>query len=256
VVVEDERFGIPGLAGLIVGMSAGENKEGSITLPDDFGVEPLRNKEVHVHIDVQRVSSRALPEINDELAQAASSFASLSELREDLRKNLVNYKERQATQEYAVQVLDAFTESAEVKYPPQFIEDRLNDYFDEFKDDIRTQEGMPFDEWLKLQGKTEQDVKAELRVTAEARGKRGLVMREFGRAENLNVSDEEIALEVEMTAMRYGQRQDEVRKLLAQQDTRSTVKNNILSNKVMDRMVKIAKGESDAAPAAAPASES
>ncbi len=256
VVVEDERFGIPGLAGLIVGMSAGENKEGSITLPDDFGVEPLRNKEVHVHIDVQRVSSRALPEINDELAQAASSFASLSELRDDLRKNLVNYKERQATQEYAVQVLDAFTESAEVKYPPQFIEDRLNDYFDEFKDDIRTQEGMPFDEWLKLQGKTEQDVKAELRVTAEARGKRGLVMREFGRAENLNVSDEEVALEVEMTAMRYGQRQDEVRKLLAQQDTRSTVKNNILSNKVMDRMVKIAKGESDAAPAAAPASES
>jgi hypothetical protein len=53
-----------------------------------------------------------------------------------------------------------------------------------------------------------------------------------------------------MTAMRYGQRQDEVRKLLAQQDTRSTVKNNILSNKVMDRMVKIAKGEADTQPAA------
>lgn len=258
VVVDDERFGVPGLAALIVGMSAGENKEGTLIMPEDFGVEALRGKEVHVHIDMQRVSSRTLPEINDELAQAASSFSTLAELREDLRKNLANYKERQATQEYAVQVLDAFTEQAEVKYPPQFIEDRLNDYFADFKEDVREQEGMPFDEWLKLQGKTEKDVKDELRGTAEARGKRGLVMRQLGIAEKLDVSDEEIALEVEMTAMRYGQRQDEVRKLLAQQDTRSTVKNNILSNKVMDRMVKIARGEADVEPAVAteaPASE-
>jgi trigger factor len=254
VVVDDERFGVPGLAAMIVGMSAGEHKEGSLTMPEDFGVEGLRGKDVHVHIDVSRVSSRTLPEINDELAQAASSFSTLAELREDLRKNLQNYKERQATQEYAVQVLDAFTEQAEVKFPPQFVEDRLNDYLADFKEDIREQEGMPFEEWLKLQGKTEKDVKDELRGTAEARGKRGLVMRELGKAEKLDVSDEEIAVEVEMTAMRYGQRQDEVRRLLAQQDTRSTVKNNILSNKVMDRMVRIAKGEVEAQ-AEAPAAE-
>jgi trigger factor len=246
VVVDDERFGVPGLAGLLVGMEAGDQKEDTITLPEDFGVEPLRGKEVHVHIDLKRVSSRVLPEINDELAQAASSFSTLAELREDLRKNLRNYKERQATQEYAVTALDTFTELAEVKYPPQFVEDRLNDYVADFKEDIREQEGLPFEEWLKLQGKTEKDVREELRGTAEARGKRGLVMRQLGIDEKLNVNDDEIAMEVEMTAMRYGQRQDEVRRVLSQQDTRSTVKNNILSNKVMDRMVRIAKGEADA----------
>lgn len=246
VVVDDERFGVPGLAALLVGMSAGEHKEDTLTLPDNFGMEPLRGKEVHVHIDLKRVSSRSLPEINDELAQAASSFSTLAELREDLRKNLQSYKERQATQEYAVQVLDTFTELAEVKFPPQFVEDRLNDYVADFKEDIREQEGLPFEEWLKLQGKAEKDVREELRATAEARGKRGLVMRQLGIAEKLNVSDDEIAMEVEMTAMRYGQRQDEVRKVLSQSDTRGTVKNNILSNKVMDRMVKIAKGEADA----------
>lgn len=252
VVVDDERFGVPGLAALIVGLSAGDGREDTITLPDDFGVEALRGKDVHVHIDLKRVSSRVLPEINDELAQAASSFSTLAELREDLRKNLQSYKERQATQGYAVTVLDTFTELADAKYPPQFVEDRLNDYLAEFKEDIREQEGMPFEEWLKLQGKTEKDVKEELRANAEQRGKRGLVMRQLGIDEKLNVSDDEIAMEVEMTAMRYGQRQDEVRKVLSQADTRSTVKNNILSNKVMDRMVKIAKGEADA-PAETPA---
>jgi trigger factor len=246
VVVDDQKLGIPGLAQLIVGMSAGDHKEETLTMPDDFAQEALRGKDVHVHIDVKRVSSRQLPEINDELAQAASSFTTLAELRDDLTKRMLEYKHRQATSDYATEALDAFTELAEVKYPPQFVEDRLADYVADFKEDVMESEGLPFEEWLKVQGKTEQQVKDELRPTAEARGKRGLVMRELARAEKLDVNDDEIAAEVEYTAMRYGSRQAEVRKLLAQEDTRSTVKNNILSNKVMDRLVKIAKGEASA----------
>jgi len=60
------------------------------------------------------------------------------------------------------------------------------------------------------------------------------------------VSDNEIASEVEFTALRYGGRQKEVRKLLQQSDTRSTVANNILSSKILNRMATIAKGEGDA----------
>ncbi len=250
VVVDDEKLGIPGLAQLIVGLSEGDHMESSLTMPDDFAQEALRGKEIHVHIDLKRVSSRQLPDISDELAQTASSFGTLAELREDLRKRMTEYKERQATTDYATQALDAFTELAEVKYPPAFANDRTADFLADFKEDVKESEGLPFDEWLKVQGKTEQQVREELKPTAEARGKRGLVMRELARVENVDVTDDEIAAEVEYTAMRYGTRQAEVRKLLAQQDTRSTVKNNILSNKVMDRLVKIARGEADATPAA------
>ena len=239
IVLDDARLGIPGLAQLIVGMGAGDHKEDTLHMPDDFEREELRGKDVHVHIDVSRISSRQLPDINDELAQTASSFGTLAELRDDLRKRVTDYKERQVTSDYAVQTLNAFSDLADVKYPPQFIEDRLSDYFNDFKDDLKESEGLPFDEWLKIQGKTEKEVIEELRPTAEQRGKRGLVMREL-----------EVASEVEFTAMRYGTRQSEVRKLLAQQETLGTVKNNILSNKVMDRMVKIAKGETDVSEAA------
>lgn len=245
-VLDDERIGVPGLAPLIVGMSAGEHKETTLTLPDDFDNESLRGKELAVSIDVERVNSRMLPDISDELAQAASSFATLAELRDDLRQRLSQYKQRQADQEYSVQVLDAFTELADAKYPPAFVDDRLSDLFQDFKEDVKETEGLPFDEWLKVQGKTEQQMRDELRPNAEQRGKRGLVMRELARAEKLNVNDDEIAAEVELTAMRYGNRQAEVRKVLAQEQTRNTVKNNLLSNKVLDQMVKIAKGEADA----------
>jgi trigger factor len=177
----------------------------------------------------------------------------LAELREDLRRRLTEYKQRQADQEFATQALDAFTALAEVRYPPAFVEDRLNDLLQDFKDDVRETEGLPFEEWLKVQGKTEQQVREELRPIAEQRGRRGLVMRELSRAEGLNVSEEEIAAEVELTARRYGSRQADVRRVLAQEDTRSAIRNNILSSKVLDRMMRIAKGELTAEPAGQPA---
>ncbi|MCS6846945.1 MAG: trigger factor [Anaerolineae bacterium] len=254
MVLDPDREALPGLSALIVGMSAGEHKDATLTLPDDFDEEELRGKQLDVSIDVQRVSSRTLPDINDELAQTASAFSTLAELREDLRRRLTEYKQRQADQEFAMQALDAFTALAEVHYPPAFVEDRLDDLLQDFKDDVRETEGLPFEEWLKVQGKTEQQVREELRPIAEQRSRRGLVMRELSRVEGLNVSEEEIAAEVELTARRYGSRQSEVRRVLAQADTRSAIRNNILSSKVLDRMVRIAKGElSVAEPSGQPA---
>ncbi|GIV85232.1 MAG: trigger factor [Candidatus Roseilinea sp.] len=255
LVLKAEDEVLPGLSALIVGMSAGEHKDATLTLPDDFDEASLRGQTIDVAIDVQRVSSRTLPDINDELAQAASAFSTLAELREDLRRRLFEYKQRQADQAFALQALDAFTALAEVRYPPDFIEDQLDSLFADFKDDVRKVEGMPFEEWLKLQGKTEQQVREELRPIAEQRGRRGLVMRELSRAEGLNVSEEEIAAEVELTAQRYGSRQAEVRRVLAQADTRNALKNSLLSTKVLDRMMRIAKGELTAEPASQPAAE-
>jgi trigger factor len=243
IIIDTERMGVPGLAEALVGLSAGEHKDTQLSIPDDFDNEALKGKTVDVSIDVERVSSRVLPELNDELAQAASSHSTLEALKDELRTEALAYKTRMADQEYAVKALDAFAEHAAVSYPPAFVNERLGDLLDDHKEDIKNETGMPFDEYLKLQSKTEEQAREELRPEAERRGKRGLIMRELGRIEGLDVNEEEIAAEVETTAMRYGSRQSEVRKILANQDTRGSVRNTLLSNKVLDRMVKIAKGE-------------
>ncbi|MCL5997661.1 MAG: trigger factor, partial [Chloroflexi bacterium] len=243
IVLDEDRINLPGLVQAIVGMSAGEHKDATITLPDDFGDDSLRGKEATTSIDVKRVSSRQLPEINDELAQTVGSFNSLVELREDLGKRLLEYKTRNAEQQYATQVLDTFTSLSQIAYPPAYVEDRLNEMVDDLKEDVRRDEKMPWEDWLKLQGKTDEQVRQDLRPNAETRAKRGLVMREMARAEGIQVSDEEIAAEVERTSAQFGGRTEEIRRTLMRDESRRTVHNNILSNKVMQRMVQIARGE-------------
>jgi len=233
---EDER--LPGLADLIVGMSAGEHKEATLTLPEDFGEETLRGAVLDVSIDLRRVNSRTLPDINDELAQTVSQFDTLAELRESLRQKILERKQASAEQIFTMQALDAFTTLAEVRYPPDFVEDQLKDLMEELVEDIERREEMPFEEWLKLQNKTRDQIREELRPTAEQRGRRGLVMRALAQAEGLSVSDEEIAAELESIIEHSGS--DYVLNIPS---ARGVIKNSILSNKVLRRMAQIARGE-------------
>ncbi|MCS7059807.1 MAG: trigger factor [Anaerolineae bacterium] len=245
ILLDPERMGIPALVDPLIGMSAGEHKDCTITLPDDFEEEFLRGKEVQLSIDVHRVSSRTLPEINDELAQTVGQFQTLTELREDVRRRLLERKQRQADQEYAAQVLDAFTNLSTISYPPAFIEDRLADALADFKEDVKRSDGLPFEEWLKLENKTEEQVKEELRPQTEARARRGLVMREFARAEKIAVSDTEIAAEVERQMQVFGVDNKQIRRFLQDKQRVRSLESDILSNKIMRRMVEIAKGLAD-----------
>ena len=245
LVLDNERVAIPGLVEAVVGMSAGEHKDTTLTIPDTFDDEHLRGKDIDLSIDVQRVSSRALPEINDELAQTVGQFDSLAQLRDDLRNRILEQKQRQADQQYASQVLDAFANLSSISYPQAFLDDRLNDTLTEFREDVNRSEGMPFEEWLNVQNKTEEQVKEELRPNAEARARRGLVMREVARAESIDVSDAEIAAEVDRELRLFGAESSRARRALQREETRRTMQNSILSNKVLQRMVQIARGEAD-----------
>jgi trigger factor len=246
IVLDEERISLPGLVQAVVGMSAGEHKDAPVTLPDDFQDETLRGKEATAVIDVKRVSSRQLPEISDELAQTVGSFSSLADLREDLRKRLLEYKTRNTAQAYATQVLDTFANLSDVAYPPIYLDERLTEVLNDLKQDVSRDERMPFEDWLKLQGKTEQQVRDELRPAAEARARRGLVMREIARVENVQVSDMEIVSEVERTTRQYGEQSVEIRRAMMKDDNLRAVHNNILTNKVIDRMAAIARGDAEA----------
>lgn len=245
IVVDPVRIGVPGLADLIVGMSEGETKNSQLTFPEDYGSEQVNGKVANVEIVLNRVSSRTLPDLDDTLAQTVGTFDTMDALREDMRKQMAEYKASQANRQYVNQSLEAFAQLAEVKMPPAFIENNLNELIDDLKEDVKEQEHLPFEDWLKLQGKTIEQLREEYQDNAKQRGVRGLVMRQLARSENLKVNDDEVAREVEFTALRYGGRQKEVRKLLQQSDTRSTVANNILSSKILSRMAAIARGEAD-----------
>jgi trigger factor len=240
---EDEL--LPGLSEFIIGMSAGERKEFALTMPEDVSYDTMRGATLDVTIEVKRVNSRTLPDINDELAQTVGNFTTLAELREDLRQKLAKRKEVEEEKNFAIQALDAFAALAEVRYPPEFIEDQLDKMVEEYFEDIERTLKMPFKEWLKIRNQTVEGVREEMRAIAESRGRRGLVMRALAQAEGLTVSEEEVNARIDYIAGPYSHAA--VKQALNAPDLRRTIEINILSNKVLQRMAQIAKGELEAA---------
>jgi len=115
-------------------------------------------------------------------------------------------------------------------------------------------QGLSMDEYFKALGKTRDEYRAEMRPTAEARIRRGLLLSRVVEMEGLSVNDSEIERGIEVTSVAYGQKAAEVRKTLSERESRRRLELELLTQKALNRLAAIARGE--APPVAEPAEAS
>jgi FKBP-type peptidyl-prolyl cis-trans isomerase (trigger factor) len=246
VVLTEERVNVPGLAAAIVGVAAGETKDTVLVMPEDFEREDLRGKEVAVKIEMTSVSSRTLPELDDNLALAASKFATYAELRADVAARIRERKVADAARQYEDQVLGTFADLSKIVYPPSYLEDRVAEAMEDFKTQVKQSGFNEFEDYLKLQGQTVEQLEEELRPGAERRSRRGLVMRELTKIENITATKAEvetaITTEAQHQVEHHGADLREVTRILRRKENVDSIENQLLSRKVIDRMVNIANG--------------
>ena len=101
------------------GASAGEEREVTVTFPDDYQAEQLAGNEASFAVTVKEVKEKRLPELDDELAIEAGGFDSLAELREDVRSRLREAQEATIDREFREAAVDAVGGRREDRRPPR-----------------------------------------------------------------------------------------------------------------------------------------
>jgi trigger factor len=229
----------------VIGLSAGEEKEFRFTFPDDYDEEELVGKEAVFEIAVERVQSRDLPEWTDELAQEEGDYETLAELEEALRNDLQEQAERQAKSDLLDDVLEDMMADAEIAFPPAAVEFELDNTLETYQEQV-TRSGWQWDDYLKLQGETVETLREKWRDNAIERVRRGLVLREFIEAEKLNVSTEEIDAEVDKRVNSFGSDdeafQEQLRAAFSQGQGYELMSNDIMMEKVNERVEEIVTG--------------
>ena len=151
-----------------------------------------------------------------------------------------------AARQYEDQVLGTFADLSKVVYPPSYLEDRVADALEDFKDEVKQAGIAEFEDYLKLQGQTVEQLEADLRPGAERRARRGLVMRELAKVETITVSkaevDAAVTSEIEHQVEHHNADLREVTKAFRRKENLDGIENQLLSRKVIDRMVTIAQG--------------
>lgn len=108
---------IDGLDEAVVGMKAGEQKTFSTTLVGG----PNRDEQADVTVEVTKVNSQELPDVDDDFAQLVSEFDTADEMLADLRDNLVRMSRIDQANQAREKVLQALVEAAAFELPENLI---------------------------------------------------------------------------------------------------------------------------------------
>ena len=243
VLQEDATTPMPGFAEAVVGMSPGEDKTFTLTVPEDDGEENLRGQEATVKVHLHTVREQDVPPLDDDLAMMVGAYDTLDDLRAALREEMESAALQEAESGYLDKVLEAMIEQApKVEYPPQAIDREAEILMDRMEQNLAGT-GMDLDRFLALIGKTREMYKQEIQPSAEDRLRKRLVLREIIDLERLTADEDEIEQEIERLVEEAGPEADQMREVLDNEMGRLMVADDLLMHKVQERVTQIGKGE-------------
>lgn len=228
---------IPGFEEELLGTSAGDKKEFTLTFPKDYGVKAMANKKVTFKVTVNKVQEVIEPKEDDDFAQKAGPFKTIAELKADIKTQLETEREREVTGKHQDEVVKAVTDKATVAIPDDLIEQQINYNLDELKRNL-TYRGQTLQEYLEGEGKTEEEFRKDvLRPDSERQIKTSLVLAEIADKEGLTVTPEELEIRIQLLKGQYQDQQMQAE--LNKEENRRDIANRLLNEKVVELLTNI-----------------
>jgi trigger factor len=235
--LDETRF-IPGFASGIAGMSAGETKDVEAAFPSDYPKEDLAGKTALFTVTVHDVKALELPAVDDEFAKAISENETIDALRADVRKRLEVIAHSRARRAIGNTLMEKLVDAHEFPLPQVLVDREIDNMINDLAAQI-AQSGLSFDDYLKEQGKTEDELRESYRNDAEQRVKGTLVIEEIARTEGINATPADVAEELSALSRQYGQPVDRIRKALG--NNVIPLMEGIVRNKTLEFLVDNAK---------------
>ena len=228
---------VPGFEDQVIGMKAGEEKDIDITFPEQYTPE-LAGKAVVFKVKVNEVKEKEIPVLDDEFAKDVSEFDTLDELKADLEKKIAEELEKAAQQGFQDALMEQVAENLTVEIPDAMIEAQCKQFIDNFKMQL-AQQGIPYDEYLKMTGTEEAKLLEEAKEPAMRQVRMDLAMGAIIKAENITASDEEVEAEYQHMAEQYSMDIEMVKKYL----TDDQIRDELISRMAIEVVTSSAKAK-------------
>jgi trigger factor len=192
--------------------------------------------ELHFRVLVKEIKERELPDLDDDFASEASEFETLDELREDLVGRMSQVKRMQAQMALREKVGQALAELVEEEVPEALVSGEMQERLQDLGMRLQAQ-GMDLAQWLAMSGRSQEDLVAELKETAEISAKVDLALRAVAEAEGIEATDEDLDAEYESAAQRLGMKPAKVRQEFERAGQEQAIRSDIKKRKALDWLV-------------------
>ena len=236
LVIGSNTF-IPGFEDQIIGMKIDEEKEINVKFPDEYFSKELAGKDAMFKVKLHEIKVKELPKLDDEFAKDVSEFDTLEEYKKDLKvkkQEENDKKDKTAMQEAAV---NAAMDVSEVEISDGMIELELDQMIQDMDTRLRYQ-GLKFEQYLRMLGKTMADFRRDNTLTATNSIKMRLVLEAVYKDAKLEVSDKDVEDKVQELATTYNRK---VEDLKDNEEIMKQIKNGLETEKAVDYLLENAK---------------
>ena len=229
---------IPGFEEQLVGYEIGQEGDVNVKFPEDYQAEHLAGKDATFKCKVNSIRAKELPELNDEFA-GDQGFDTVDEYKADTRKKLEEKKAKDERAKKEDAVVRAVIEDSEMELPEAMVETQQRQMVNEFAQRLQMQ-GMNMDQYLQYTGSSVDQMLAQVKPQAIERIKSRLVLEAVAAAENIEVTDEDFAAELEKMASQYRMELDKLKELVSDAEEKQ-IRSDLAVQKAADFLVDNAK---------------
>ncbi|NLB29319.1 MAG: trigger factor [Clostridiales bacterium] len=194
---------IPGFEAQVQGMQKGEERDINVTFPEQYHSEELAGKNAVFKVKVHEISSKVLPDADDEFAKDVSEFDTLAEYKADIRAKLEGEREADADNFFENGLLEKLSEGVTGEIPEDMFEEQIDSSINNLRSQL-AQYGMDFDNYLNMSGTNEASFRADARPSAEKQVKISLALEKIAEKEAFEIADEDVDAFYTDMAERYG----------------------------------------------------
>ncbi len=228
---------IPGFEDQVIGMKYEESKDITVTFPEEYQSKDLAGKEAVFKVTLHEIQEKAAAELNDEFAQKMlpqEENVTLDTLKEKITEQIKNeVKAKYYREELKPEYLNTLVEKLQFALPSSVVDQEVNHALN---NKVRT---MSEDEIKVLQedaAKVE-EIREELKAEAESSVKATFIVDALAKAEEVEVSDQEVTQVLYFEAMQMGQNPQEVLKQYEEAGYLPAIKMSMIEERVISKLL-------------------
>ena len=238
LVIGSNTF-IPGFEDQIIGMKIGEEKDINVTFPEEYFSKDLAGKAAVFKVKLHEIKKKELPVVDDEFAKDVSEFDTIKELKASIKEKLEEENKNKAKYETEEEAIKTVCDNTEIDIPSGMVETETDNMIKDIEQRLMYQ-GLNFAQYLQMMGKTEEDMRKEMKEQAERQVKTKLVLGAIVEAEKIEATDEEVKAKLEEMATMYGK---DAKDLEANESLKAYIAESVKTEKAISFIVDNAKIE-------------
>ena len=226
---------IPGFEEQVAGHNVEDEFDVNVTFPEEYQAD-LAGKEAVFKCKIHEIKHKELPEVDDDFAKDVSEFDTLAELKEDIKKSIIEKKEKEAKADFENKLLELVIENIEAEIPDCMFDQKVDEMVQDYAYRLQMQ-GLDLNTYLQYLGQTVDEFKAQFEEGAKKQVKVSLALEAIVEAEKIEASEDEINAEVDKLAEQYGMEAEQIKAAVPADQLASDIK----TRKAVDLIVESAK---------------